>query len=330
MRIKKKYLIQNILKNKYLIRSLCLAIFLIATGEIFARYYLGLGTPPLSMSHPSIEYMFKPNQDVYRYGHHFIVNQYGMRSEPFTKNKGSNEFRVMVFGDSVVNGGSPTDQADIATSILKERLTKIVNKNVVVGNISAGSWGPGNWLAYAKEYGFFDPDIVVLVISSHDYIDNPSFDPLNKYTHPTENPASALMEGVEKYWNDYSSKMSGGKALTEAYQFPVDKSKNNDDKAAIKGLGDLKSFLELAKSNSRIVLVFQHYEKPEIESGQPKPGNQRIKVTCEQLGITPTSLEPYFRKSMESGVDPYRDFIHPNQVGQKLMADAILAKITNK
>jgi len=331
MRIKKKYLIQNILKNKYLIRSLGLAILLIATGEIFARYYLGLGTPPLSMSHPSIEYMFKPNQDVYRYGHHVIVNQYGMRSEPFTKNKGSNELRVMVFGDSVVNGGSPTDQADIATSILKERLTKIVNKNVVVGNISAGSWGPGNWLAYAKEYGFFDPDIVVLVISSHDYIDNPSFDPLNKYTHPTENPASALMEGVEKYWNDYSSKISGGKALTEAYQFPVDKSKNrDDDKAAIKGLGDLKSFLELAKSNSRTVLVFQHYEKPEIESGQAKPGNQRIKVTCEQLGINPTSLEPYFRKSMESGIDPYRDFIHPNQVGQKLIADAILAKITNK
>ena len=53
-------------------------------------------------------------------------------------------------------------------------------------------------------------------------------------------------------------------------------------------------------------------------------------MTCEQLGIIPTSLEPYFRKSMESGVDPYRDFIHPNQVGQKLIADAILAKITNK
>jgi len=331
MRIKKKYFIQNILKNKYLIRSLCLAIFLIATGEIFARYYLGLGTPPLSMSHPSIEYMFKPNQDVYRYGHHFIINQYGMRSEPFTKNKGSNELRVMVFGDSVVNGGNPTDQADIATSILKERLTKIVNKNVVVGNISAGSWGPGNWLAYAKEYGFFEPDIVALVISSHDYIDNPSFGTLNKYTHPTENPASALMEGIEKYWNDYSSKMSASKAFTESYQFPVDKSENkDDDKAAIKGLGDLKNFLELAKSNSRTVLVFQHYEKPEIESGQAKPGNQRIKVTCEQLGIIPTSLEPYFRKSMESGIDPYRDFIHPNQVGQKLIADAILAKITNR
>lgn len=331
MRIKKKYLIQNILKNKYLIRSFCLAILLIATGEIFARYYLGLGTPPLSMSHPSIEYIFKPNQDIYRYGNHFITNQYGMRSEPFTKKKGSNEMRVMVFGDSVVNGGSPTDQPDIATSILKHRLTKIVTKNVVVGNISAGSWGPGNWLAYVKEHGFFDPDLVVLVISSHDYTDNPTFDPLNKYTHPTENPASALVEGIEKYWNDYSSKMSGGKSVAEVSQLPIDKTENrDDDKAAIKGLGNLKSFLELAKSNSRTVLVFQHYEKPEIESGRAKIGNRRIKVTCEQLGIIPTSLEPYFQKSMQSGVDPYRDFIHPNQVGQKLIADAILAKITNK
>jgi lysophospholipase L1-like esterase len=330
MRIKKKYLIQSILKNKYLIRSLCLAILLIATGEIFARYYLGLGTPPLSMSHPSIEYMFKPNQDVYRYGHHVIVNQYGMRSEPFAKKKGSNEMRVMVFGDSVVNGGSPTDQADIATSILKEQLTKIVNKNVVVGNISAGSWGPGNWLAYAKEYGFFDPDIVVLVISSHDYADNPTFEPLNKYTHPTENPASALIEGIEKYWNDYISSMYSGKSVVEVTQLSTDKNDNSDDKkAATKGLGDLKSFLELAKSNSRTVLVFQHYRKPEIESGRADPGNQEIKATCEQLGIKQTSLEPYFRKSIQSGVDPYRDLIHPNQVGQKAIADAILAEITN-
>jgi lysophospholipase L1-like esterase len=314
------------IKVKYLIVT-SLVVSFIACGEIFSRYYLGLGTPPLTMTHPTIEYMYKPNQDVYRFGHHFVTNQYGMRSAPFDPKKGSNELRVMVFGDSVINGGNLTDQADVSTSILKEQLTKVTGKNVVVGNISAGSWGPGNWLAYAKKYGFFNADIVVLVLSSHDYIDNPSFSPLNKHTHPTESPASALAEGTEIYLNNYITKMSGKKTVNESYQLPAAK---NQKKASEQGLGDLKDFLELAKSNAGTVLVFQHYENPEIENGQAKAGYQEIKETCEKLGIIPTSLEPYFRKSIESGVNPYRDFIHPNQVGQKLIASAILAKISHK
>jgi hypothetical protein len=134
-------------------------------------------------------------------------------------------------------------------------------------------------------------------------------------------------QGIEKYLNDYISKMSGKPSVTEAYQFPVEK---NNEKLAQKVLGNLTSFIELAKNNSNTFLVFQHYERPEIESGQTKPGYQRIKVTCEKLGIIPTSLEPYFRKSIENGVNPYRDFIHPNQVGQKILAEAILAKIPHQ
>jgi hypothetical protein len=123
-------------------------------GEAFARYRLGLGTPPLSMTHPKIEYMYQPNQDVYRFGNHFIVNQYGMRSLPFPQKKqDQNEYRIMVFGDSVLNGGNLTDHQALATTLLADRLSQESSKKVIVGNISAGSWGPGNWLAYAQEYG---------------------------------------------------------------------------------------------------------------------------------------------------------------------------------
>jgi hypothetical protein len=334
MRIKVKYFIQSIIRSKYPIRIIYSFILFIATGEIFARYYLGLGTPPLSMVHPRIEYLYRPNQDVYRFGHHFVTNQYGMRSPPLNQDKNSQELRVMVFGDSVVNGGSPTDQMDLATSILKDRLTKLLNKNTFVGNISAGSWGPGNWLAYAKEYGFFKTDIIVLVLSSHDYNDNPAFAPLDRTTHPTENPISALIEGLEIYLPRYlphttnNPSQSNNPIAIESYAGTQDVLKN--EKEVQKGLKDLTSFLELAKSNSKTVLVFQHYEKPEIESGHPKPGYQLIKVTCEKLGITPTSLEPYFRKSMEGGIDPYRDFIHPNQIGQKLIFEAIFDKMPHR
>src|SRR5680860_1531138 len=156
-------------KTRLTLRFVVVMAVVLFTGELFSRFYLGLGDPPLFIQHPAIEYMYKPNQDVYRFGNHFIVNQFGMRSHPFTVSKEGNEFRVMVFGDSVLNGGNLTDHDDLATSILESKFTKAGHENVVVGNISAGSWGPGNWLAYAREYGFFDTDIVAIVVSSHDY-----------------------------------------------------------------------------------------------------------------------------------------------------------------
>lgn len=181
-----------------------LAIAAILGGEVFARFALGLGTPPLSVTHPTIEYMFKPNQDVFRFGNRVLINSYGMRSSDFALRKPSqNEFRIMVFGDSVLNGGAQTDQTDLATTVVSQRLHKELARPVVVGNISAGSWGPGNWLAYVREYGFFDADAIVLVASSHDAADNPTFAPLNLNTHPVTAPYSALVEGVTRYLPRY-------------------------------------------------------------------------------------------------------------------------------
>ncbi len=314
------------IKKKHLIWSIVSIMAFILGGEIFARYYLGLGTPPLTVAHPKIEYLCKPNQDGYRFGNHFIINQYGMRTEPFAAQKASGEFRIMVFGDSVVNGGNQTDQAALATTILKDRLRKATAKNVLVGNISAGSWGPGNWLAYAKEYGFFGADIVVLVISSHDYIDNPTFQALDKKTQPTENPFSALLEGITIYVPRYLPLLSADNKSTAA---PKQFTAEAIEQEAQKGLDDLRRFLELAKSAAPNVLVLQHWEKPEIESGSANTGNMRIKVVCEQLGISPISLEPYFRRSIKNGANPYRDNLHPNEVGQQLIAEAILANMPN-
>ena len=65
-------------------------------------------------------------------------------------------------------------------------------------------------------------------------------------------------------------------------------------------------------------------KKTEIEKGFSNSGNQRIKEVCESLGISPISLEPYFRQSIDNGNNPYRDYIHPNLIGRQLIASAIL------
>ena len=67
--------------------------------------------------------MYKPDQDVMRFGKRFIINHYGMRSENFPAKNVDKEIRLMVFGDSVVDGGNLTDHADLATTLLQNRLS---------------------------------------------------------------------------------------------------------------------------------------------------------------------------------------------------------------
>jgi lysophospholipase L1-like esterase len=309
--------------KKYFVWILMVIAITITVGEIFARYYLGLGTPPLSVTVPKIEYMFKPNQNLYRFGNHIIINQYGMRSTSFASKKDDGEYRIMVFGDSVLNGGNLTDHSELSTTILQDRLNE-TNKKTIVGNISAGSWGPGNWLAYADKYGFFGADVVVLVISSHDYADNPTFQALNKNTHPTKKPISAFFEGITRYLPRYLPQI-GDEGSDKSATF---KEKPNEQEVR-KGLDDIRSFLKIAKNNSSKVLVLQHWEISEIEKGSAKPGNQLIKEVCESMEIFPISLEPYFRRSIRNGKNPYRDNIHPNQIGQQLINSAILKNLPN-
>ena len=198
-----------------------IAVCLLAVGgEWGARSVLGLGDPPLSITHPRIEYLYAPNQDVRRFGKRILINAFGMRSEPFGLSKGADELRVLVFGDSVVNGGNLTDHNDLATTRLAHDLRPVAGgRRVVVGNVSAGSWGPGNWLAYSQTYGFFDADVVVLVASSHDLGDNPTFAPLDPNTHPTRKPLLALTEGLTRYLPRYLPAFLGGAALPRSNRY---------------------------------------------------------------------------------------------------------------
>lgn len=293
-----------------------LGVFVLIAAEVVARYGFGLGAPPLFVVHPTIEYMYMPNQDLVRFGNRILINSYGMRSEEIPEQKQKDEMRILVFGDSVLNGGNLTDHADLATTIAAKKLTDGGDQEFWIGNVSAGSWGPGNYLAYVKAYGFMQADMIGLLISSHDYGDDRSFEPLDKKNHPVRKPRSALIEGIERYLPRYlpaTIKASANRSVTPP-----------DDKTVEKVLGELKEFLMLAKKQGQVV-VFQHLESSEVELGKLNAGGARIAALCAILDIPVVSLRSSFEHAIVKGQNPYRDNIHINELGQQLVAEALIA-----
>ncbi|MCC5790897.1 MAG: SGNH/GDSL hydrolase family protein [Opitutales bacterium] len=290
--------------------------------EISLRSFLGLGNPPLSVEHPEIHYMFKPNQDIQRFGNRIKINEFGMRSEDFSADKPEDEFRILIFGDSVVNGGNLTDQEDLATSLLKEKLQPYFPNGVTVGNVSAGSWGPGNWLAYAEEFGFFEADKVFLVISSHDSADMPTFAPLNPNTHPTQKPLLATSELLIRYVLPRAGIRLGRPDHTGP-GFTLEERMETS-------LNDLEAFLQKALDTEAEVRVFHHWELPEIEAGEAKEGFAFIKEVVESLDIPFHSMHDTFAQQQRDGPSPYRDNIHPNETGQELLAKEIFSTFPTK
>jgi hypothetical protein len=296
---------------------------LLVGGELAARFYLGLGDPPLSQPHPTIEYLFKPNQRVHRFGNLFATNRYGMRSADFAPQKQQpGELRILVFGDSVINGGNLTDQARLATTTLQNQLGAILHRPVIVGNVSAGSWGPPNQLAYLRQFGFLDADIVVLVLSSSDFDDAPTYEPLNPLTHPTQAPVSALWEGITRYL----PRFIGHSAVNEAGIVP--------DAAQVPNKRDIevcaeaeREFFALAQAAGVRALLLQHWTALELRSHQALPGYAANRQIALDAGVPVADDADLLESRLRSGHNPFRDDIHLNDVGQAALHELLLSQL---
>jgi hypothetical protein len=315
-------------KRSLILVTVALLAFCLVEGV--ARMVLGLGTPPLSVVDPEIEYMFKPNQDVMRFGNRQLYNAYGMRNGDFLKKKPAGEYRILCFGDSVLNGGNLTDHSNLATTLLAERLVKNSGGAVVVGNISAGSWGPPNMLAYARRYGLFGANQVVVQLSSHDIGDVPTFDPLNPLTHPTRNPCCATWEGIARYGPRYVPALEflfKPSNSEEDLQGPPSQEKLNQMElvAHESSLKALSGLYEMATAQGAGFLIVLHGEREEVETGVFKPGHDAFVKWAELHSVDVLNLGVAETEALEMGIDPYRDNdnIHISDAGQKLLADQL-------
>lgn len=276
-----------------------------AFSELTLRYFVGLGDPPLSLRDPQIEYLFAPSKCYNRFGNTVCFNQWSMRSDDFGSSKATaEEKRILVLGDSVVNGGALTDQERLATTMLQRDLSSAIHNPVRVGNISAGSWGPANMLAYTRKFGWFEADLAFLVVSSHDLHDVPTFAIELGPDTPEKAPLLALQEFFVRYGGRYLSFLRAGPPSTNT---PVGTDPDN------RGPEALQALLNEAKTHVPHVFLLLHPTQPELVNGYDEHGRQ-IEQISERSGVMPL---PMTRVLSSFGARAYRDDIHLNDLGQQ-------------
>lgn len=219
------------------------AVFALVGAEVFARFQVGLGDPPLTVRDPDIEYLFKPSRCYRRFGNDVCYNRWSMRSPE------ADRFPILVLGDSVVNGGSLTDDSRLGTAILARHL------GVAVGNVSAGSWGPPNLLEYTERFGWFGAQSVIVVASSHDLDDIPTFSATLGIDFPEEPPVAALWEAARRYLPRYLPSSGGGPGAAA--------SAAGGERRAVPAL---RSLLQSASQNASRVILAYHPTRTELQT----------------------------------------------------------------
>lgn len=292
-------------KFRVLGRGACILLGIVFFGfvsaEIFARAVLGLGDPPLTLRDPEIEYMFKPGT-YQRFGNSVVYNEYSMRSLPPPRVDVVGE-RVLVVGDSVVNGGVEIDQMDLASELLRRSLTS----GSWVGNVSAGSWGPANMAAYMQRFGTFGADHILVVLSSHDLHDVPTFPADLGPDFPQKRPTFALEEALMRYLPRYLP------LLLSRVDEPIQKV----SEVEAKGESDVEGLIALLKTSGAPFEVFLHPSISELTLG-PNQDGKNLRHLLETLNVNYIEMRPYLSRS------DYRDEIHMNAVGHKKYAQRFL------
>lgn len=281
-------------------------VLLVVGGEIYLRKGWGLCDTVLMQSDPDFEYIAQPDQSRYRFRKHVRYNEYSQRSESVD----SSAFIVLGLGDSVINGGVQTEQDSLATSRLGVSLSKQLGKKVQVLNISAGSWGPDNCEAYLKRYGMFGAKTAFLLCSSHDAHDNINHQPVVDVnpSFPSHQYKSAYWEIIHRYLLPRILKQEAPSEIIK------------DGKVFNPGF---QALADRFKKEGIPFFIWLHPDRVEAEKGTYNREGEEIMSFCEHDSI------PLIKGLDVMQLDYYRDGIHVNERGQKVIADHLNDLITD-
>jgi hypothetical protein len=292
--------------------------------EIFLRVRFGFGHPLLYVADQTIGYRLAPNQRTRRFGNRIEINQYSMRSPECSTERSDDTLRILLVGDSIVNGGWWTDQdytiaARMATH-LRSNLPISGYGQVEVLNASANSWGPQNELAYLKKFGLFQAQILALVINTDDLfaIAPQSLQVGRDPNYPNRKPPLALAEVVHRY-------LFPSSAIPELEALHA---KGGDRVGG--NLDAIRQIRELTlEADAQMVLVMTPLLR-EVKSPGPRDyelqARQRLEEFTQVEQIAYLDVLPLFQ-AHDRPDNLYRDTIHLSPMGDEIVTVAIVGML---
>jgi len=295
------------MKKRWLKILVYFFIFLFVT-ELALRLFLDNESRVLYLEDAHCEYRLAPSQSVTRFHNLYETNEYGMRSGSPSKLMRK---KILLFGDSVLNGGTKIDQQELLNYILESKLSATWGGDFGAFNISAGSWGPENAFRFMENYVDFDFDLIVLVFSSHDYHDNMHFRKVVgvEPAWPNEQPFLALTDLFSGY---ISPKVKSWFGTSYDYLDGF------DDSAVNPGW---KLFFDYAREAQKPIIVYHHPDQDELESGIYNEDGKALEMLLTENNIR--SIQGITNQVSEN----YIDNIHVNANGHAVIAQTIFERI---
>ncbi|WNZ23542.1 SGNH/GDSL hydrolase family protein [Leptolyngbya sp. NK1-12] len=297
---------------------------LLASGlllELGLRLF-GFGNPLIYIADPQIGYLLAPNQQTRRFGKRIAINQYSMRSPNITATRPPETLRVLLLGDSIVNGGWWTDQSQTISALLQQQLQSqsLPYHQVEVLNASANSWAPRNQLAYLQRFGSFEAQMIVLVINTDDlFAAAPTSVVVGRdRNYPNRKPVLGLIEVLQRY-------LLKPKPIPELAAVQAEAG----DRVGA-NLAAVQQIQQLAeKQNAKFMLLMTPLLR-EVEPPGPRDyeqkARQRLQAFAQTNRIPLIDCLPLFN-SLKQPETIYRDHIHLNPSGNQRVSTLILQQI---
>lgn len=303
--------------------------------ELSLRFFWGLGHPPLYVADDQIGYLLAPNQRLRRMGNRIEINQYSMRSPATTVQRPAATLRVLLLGDSLVNGSWWTDQPQILSALIARQLRESAQlspeqppeqppeQTVEVLNASANSWGPRNQLAYLRRFGTFEATVLVLLLNTDDLFGTQPT-PLQvgrDRNYPSQKPPSAIAELLSRYRPQPSVP-----GLAEIQSEGGDRVGAN--LAAIQAIQQQVRTAQ-GPDQGKLILVLSPLKREVLPPG-PRDYEQAARRRLDELAIAEHVRYLDLLATFQQQPEPeslYRDHIHLSPAGNALVSRLVAEQI---
>ena len=290
------------------LRFLLISIALFLCLELAGRFW-GFCDYPLYLENAHYEHIHQPSQNRLIYRNQFYTNEWSLRSKPLSP---TDKIRILLAGDSILNGGNLTDQNALASTILENTLQKTYGPNIRILNLSGPNWGPDNIAAYLDQHGTdIQPTAIWLLTSSHDAFDAMQFESIiGKHPqYPTKQAPLAIFKVAQRLWHHFFK-------TQHSHQQQIE---NSAHRAFNPGFQQIH---EWCLANNIPMNAYFHYSKSELENGKLHRGGLQILAQLDSLGVNYINQE-----KQRLQFDHFRDDLHYNAKGQRFLADQLLPVI---